>query len=514
MECLSRSGGTSGDRHPYQQVQHPEKVVVTTFTGRRRRMDLQQLLMSEDTKMRALSASTSNRIVGFETILNRGASFLQYAQRVMEMHWRLIERWGGWSTTVPDVPVAIGAGTTTWLTKELWDGGDLYLAAHKLRETEAFSELLVAVGRDPVPDKTSKPTKREHYDLSPDFTVGFVGKTRITAPCWGSEVGFRPAHEQSEAYVSALLTKDVPTQLTGTTRTRSLEAKPSDRLVVRVLQVRDHAMGNNVSLYVPVRPGQKWTSAVLPAVGALAPCLLKDFERFFTEVQRRIWDAAQELADIKLTCSPCAFLLLGALGERNSCYNGSNSWCKLFLGTDVPDSFLILYRMQRDGRKGWVRPSARAWGIATPQGALLSNFYLMPQTALEEATKMALAQAIGLRLPLEVFKNWNILMKMFTAVAKDNTLYTNGDVTLFHQENQCSEMQDYITSLLDVGAKHGRFAAQGHGGARPISAEALGSFPYAQALATAINSTGLQLLNKDGAMLRRRTRVTLEEAAP
>lgn len=476
-------------------------------------MDIGQLLASEDTKMRALAASASNRIAGFDSILGRGTTFLQYAQRVLEAHWRLVQRWGGWSYVVPDIPIAAGPWSREWLSQELFGRGVLYSNVSKIMGFPESLKQSLADAQFVLPA-----IKQFRYNI--DFHLCMIGDRFIKKPTWihprsGIFGGVTTVHEQhSEALLNVLMDKEIPEQATGTTRTRSLVPKAGNRLAMRVLSLTHAEADFHAGLYIPLRVGQKWTSAILPAVQEHAPEVGKNFEQFFSAMQEKIWGATSELADIKISCSPCAFMMLGALGEKNSCYNGSNTYCKLFLSTDVPDSFVALYRL-KEKSPGWTRPSARAWGIAMPNcAAIVSNYYLIPHVMLESANKEAFRQALGFTGE-KVIKSWDELSKMFVEAAKDNTLYTNGDCALYTGPGSEEAAKKYFTSVLNLGASVGRFSHQGKGRTNKPTVEIVSAsgHPYPQAMQQALNSPDLKLVEGEK-VSERRARIVLEEVVP
>ena len=100
-----------------------------------------------------------------------------------------------------------------------------------------------------------------------------------------------------------------------------------------------------------------------------------------------------------LSVRPSHFLRLGHLCGEGNCFSnqGGSSTSKINLALKIPNSFVILsYRgLESINTPSLYKPDGRAWGVATADGILVSNFYMLSQHVMRHAVTKACEKAFG-----------------------------------------------------------------------------------------------------------------------
>ena len=192
--------------------------------------------------------------------------------------------------------------------------------------------------------------------------------------------------------------------------------------------------------------------------------VIPTWEKLLKDLGEQVWTGKAVPAAIALSVRPSHFLSLGNLNEGASCYkNGlQHDSSKVYLGADVPDSFVVLtYRGAKKVERmqdAQYAPQGRAWGIAIPgRGAVFTNFYKITKALVEKNVLDACVEGLGVREP-----------KPFAAQAlsvrnHNAAFYTNADVSYYGPVEEQKYISTYLTEVLAYSSTNGKFTNNGLG---------------------------------------------------
>jgi len=216
-----------------------------------------------------------------------------------------------------------------------------------------------------------------------------------------------------------------------------------------------------------VRVGQRISSAVIRALeeeGA-PDVLVKLYEKLFQRLGEQAWAGQSIPIRCTLSCAPSSFIRLGEYGE-NSCYQntGAAEYSKFFLASDVANSFVALFhRLKEKGAEPGSEQqiSGRAWGMACPKrGAMISNFYLLPQNMVLPCFKETLSEGMGMKEITEITLTG---LRWYDKLT--DSAYVNGDTKVLGSKSAVKQklMDHYFYAILNVAAYYGFYSNRGAG---------------------------------------------------
>jgi hypothetical protein len=229
---------------------------------------------------------------------------------------------------------------------------------------------------------------------------------------------------------------------------------------------------------VPARIGQRTSSLIAAALdsqkmGDTYPLVVKEFDKMLQRLGEKVWTAGEIPAATTLSVRPSRFLKLGNMGEK-SCYQngGEHDNSKLFLGCDVPDSFVVLnHRGSKDAevleqQENVIRydanPAGRAWGISVPDhGAYISNFYVLVKDAVAEAVRAACEGGFGLKDSTEVMTPGGLM----SYISETARMYLNRDgyCVLSNTQHSKNAFSDAFRQITMYSSTFGAYTRHGAG---------------------------------------------------
>lgn len=168
------------------------------------------------------------------------------------------------------------------------------------------------------------------------------------------------------------------------------------------------------NIVVPIRVGQRLSAAVVGALeeamtqvegverpAAMRACCQAALD-FYTKLFSKLGDAVSTVPfATTLSCAPSSFLRLGESGEA-SCYRNGGEWevAKHVLAI-TPHTVVGLFYRNKDaarlevtrGGRRLGTAAGRCWGLLSPNGFLVTNFYLLSKEMARESL-VALARRL------------------------------------------------------------------------------------------------------------------------
>lgn len=380
----------------------------------------------------------------------------EFVERCFKLHRGLIERWGGWryqgaEMLVEDPSFVRGIANQEW--------------------TAFVRSVQTATREGKIPPEWGM-LANFSFD-GPNYTIHapLLLSAKNLLEQYGVDVGsgrifyekLEPKHGYSIPYAQVTKASKTPHELAyyGPTVRKVLSAK--------------------------VRVGQRISAAVIDGLkeeGAPEE-LVSLWEKLFQRLGEQCWGSTSVPVRCVLSCAPSSFIRLGEYGE-NSCYQsgGGSENSKFWLASDCANSFVALFHRMKPRKEGEPENreeakqnaeerrletdkgvNGRAWGVACPErGALLSNFYLLPQNMVLPALKSTLAGGLGIsnidiaRVP-DRGSSWSGELSQ--------SVYLNGDTQMFvdsKSETKKKLFEHYLTHILAMGRFYGFFS---NGGAGP-----------------------------------------------
>lgn len=226
-------------------------------------------------------------------------------------------------------------------------------------------------------------------------------------------------------------------------------------------------------LQCSVRVGERVSAAIMDVVESTKnTVLIAAFTKLFQELGEQVWAAQRSQFATTLSCSPTAFMSLGqGKHDSSSCFkNGHNDYCKIYLAADIPDSIAVFFyrgdNVKLKGRGTTVRrtgkPVGRAFGVFTPEGALVTNYYGVNANTVEGSLCAALSAAMG--ATKNAMKGKVLSVEAHKAIRRRESFYLNGDAHLWvFGKSAKKDSSAYLQEVFDYAGKEGLYAAGGRG---------------------------------------------------
>jgi hypothetical protein len=415
-----------------------------------KRLDRAELVADE---LKRCTAFLDSQRKHKRAVISLNFNMQKFVEATFDIHRNLIERWGGWMYHGQPSPVALSPDEKVGRLDVIWRNAasDMQRLGWALKLIPWKNEVGAVAGSSYNPlllDKALPLTALGHvYD--------HISLGSVTVPFSDEEKAQFIRDAQLDKYYS-----------------------PE--------QIKNYAFPATVEKHIlsKCRAGQRIASVIMDALdrGEISAEKRKVWEKMLQAIGEKVWSATTTSIGVSLSVAPSHFLKLGHYGEGNSCYQngGSAQYSKLFLATDVPDSFVALFYKPRTGKteikishrtgRAIAKVAGRAWGIAVPElGAMLTNFYLLGQSQVGGAVTQVLKDAIGLPDDISTIQGVHEAARD-TKVADiqkglASGLYLNSDfIFLTPKESvKSTSMKTYLKDALDYAAQFGMFAAKGNG---------------------------------------------------